>query len=144
MSDSSKNLGWNIIFSAWLIALIASLGSLFFSEVMLFPPCVFCWYQRICMYPLVFIFLAGLFPLDRNVVKYSLPLAGIGWLISIYHNLLSFGIIPESAAPCVQGVSCATVYIKWLGFITIPILSFTAFSMIIALLIFLKRKIPNE
>lgn len=139
MSDV-QNRSWNWLFIAWVVSLVATLGSLFFSEIMHFPPCVLCWYQRICMYPLAVIFLVGLFPLDRSVLRYSLPLVVIGWLISIYHNLLSWGIIPESASPCVQGVSCATVYIQWLGFITIPLLSFFTFTLLLVILLFLRRQ----
>lgn len=117
-----------------MVALVSTLGSLFFSEVMMLPPCLLCWYQRICMYPLVVIFLSGLIPLDRSVLKYSLPLAAIGWIIAFYHNLLYFKILPESAAPCVQGISCTTVQIQWLGFITIPLLALTGFSLILILL----------
>ena len=92
------------------------------------------------MYPLVVILVAGLFPLDLSVVRYSLPLAVIGWLTSLYHNLLTWGLIPASASPCSQGVSCATKYIQWLGFITIPLLALFAFSIIIGLLLALRRR----
>ncbi|MFP5384768.1 MAG: disulfide bond formation protein B [Bacteriovoracia bacterium] len=127
---------WSVIFLCWIVALISTLGSLFFSEVMKLPPCVLCWYQRICMYPLVLIFLAGLFPLDKAVIKFSFPLAGVGWLIAVYHNLLYYRILPESASPCVQGISCTTVQLQWLGFITIPLLSLFAFTLLLVLLIF--------
>lgn len=131
---------WTTLFIAWFLAALATLGSLFFSEVMMFPPCILCWYQRICMYPLVVILLAGLFPFERKVVKFSLPLALIGWGIAVYHNLLYYKILPESAAPCVQGISCTTVQIQWLGFITIPFLSLMAFSLIILFLVITNRK----
>lgn len=132
------------IFSAWFLALMATLGSLFFSEVMLFPPCVLCWYQRICMYPLVVILLAGMFPVSKDVVKYSLPLVVIGWGIGIYHNLLYYNILPESAAPCVQGISCTTKFIEWFGFLTIPLLSLIAFTLILILLLLTHRNLRNE
>jgi disulfide bond formation protein DsbB len=119
---------------AWLCALIASLGSLFFSEVMEFVPCVLCWYQRICMYPLVLILGLSLYKQENSATLYALPLALIGFAIALYHNLLHYEIVPESASPCIQGVPCSTVYINWLGFITIPILSMSAFVIIIALL----------
>ena len=139
--NNKQNIGWNILFVAWLLALISTLGSLFFSEIMMFPPCVLCWYQRICMYPLVFILLAGLFPFDKVVLKFSLPLVALGWFISVYHNLLHYGIIPESAAPCVLGASCSTVYVNWFGFVTIPFLSFTSFSILLVLLTLFYRKL---
>ena len=132
-----------LCFSAWLLATIASLGSLFFSDVMAFIPCSLCWYQRIAMYPLVVILLVGLFPFDGKVVKFALPLAFIGLMISLYHNLLHWGIVPESAAPCVQGIPCSTQYINWLGFITIPVLSMAAFSIIFILLLLLRKQL-NE
>jgi len=138
------NKAWGTLFGAWLVACFATLGSLFFSEVMKFPPCVLCWYQRIGMYPLVFILLAGLFPVSKSVFKFSLPLAATGWLISLYHNLLYYKILPESAAPCVQGVSCTTVFIKWFGFVTIPLLSFVAFTLILILLFSTYRNLAHE
>lgn len=129
---------WLLLFCAWLIALISTMGSLFFSEVMLLPPCILCWYQRIAMYPLVVILLAGLFPFDAKVIRFSFPLALIGWIIAIYHNLLYYQILPESASPCIQGISCTTVQLNWLGFITIPLLSLTAFTIFLVLLIMTK------
>jgi len=140
MIESNKEHAWIVLFTCWIIALTGSLGSLFFSEVMMYPPCLLCWYQRIFLYPLVIIFLVALFPLDRAVLKYSLPLVILGWSVAIYHNLLYYKILPESAAPCVQGISCTSVHIEWLGFITIPFLSFFAYSLILILLIIFKKK----
>jgi len=119
------------------------MGSLFFSYVMAFAPCVLCWYQRIFLFPLVIILAIGLFPLDKNVVKYALPLAIMGWLIAIYHNLLYAGIIPESIQPCSQGVSCTEEYIEIFGFLSIPALSLLSFSIIIALLIVIHRRMAK-
>lgn len=96
------------------------------------------------MYPLVLIFLVGLIPFDRSVIKFSLPLVVLGWLIAIYHNLLYYKILPESAAPCVMGISCTTVQIEWFGFITIPFLSLTAFTLILILLTFSYRILNRE
>lgn len=141
MSDISDNQNsWSLIFGAWLISCISMGGSLFFSEVMEFPPCILCWYQRIAMYPLVAIFMVGLFPLSKEVFKYSTPFVALGWLIALWHNLLHLGIIEEDLSPCREGVSCSTVYINWMGFITIPLLSFVAFSLLgIILFIFYRR-----
>jgi disulfide bond formation protein DsbB len=139
-SKKTADLGWNILFPAWLLALAASLGSLFFSEVMGFPPCVLCWYQRIFLFPLVFLFTTGLYFFDRSVVRYSVPLAFAGWLVALYHNLLTYGVIPESIRPCSQGVSCTEKYIDLLGFLTIPMLSFLTFTAILLLLFILNRR----
>ena len=126
---------WILIFSAWLVAAVSTLGALFFGEVMQLPTCVLCWYQRIFMFPLVLMLPIGLFPLDRKVVSYALPLAVLGWLVAVYHLLLIAGVIPEAMQPCTQGVPCSETVIEWFGFVTIPLLSLVAFSTIIALLV---------
>lgn len=130
------------IYAAWFIALTATVGSLFFSEVMNLPPCVLCWYQRIAMYPLVIIIAAGIVMNDARMKYYALPISVGGLAIAVYHNLLYYGLIPESITPCTQGISCTSVQIEWFGFVTIPFLSLTAFVLITLLLLFYKpRKI---
>ena len=131
---------WLLLFFAWVVASISLLTSLFFSDVMEYVPCTLCWYQRIAMYPLVIIFLVGLLTDDKSVLKYSFSFVGLGWALAFYHNLLQFGIIPESASPCVDGVPCSAKYFELLGFITIPMLSFIAFSIIVVLLFIIKER----
>jgi len=126
---------WMLLFAAWLVAAVSTLGSLFFSEVMELIPCVLCWYQRIFMFPLAIILLVGLFPLDKKVVKYALPIAIIGLLFTVYHCLLFFGFIPENLQPCSQGISCADDNMELFGFLPIPLLSLTSFLIIIVLLL---------
>jgi disulfide bond formation protein DsbB len=139
-SDQAANTNWMLLFLCWLLVSISVTGSLFFSYVLEFEPCVLCWYQRICLFPLVLILAAGLFPFDKSVVKYSLPLAIAGGLTALYHTLLYAGIIPENIQPCSKGVSCTEKYIELFGFISIPMLSFLAFSTVIALLLVLKKR----
>lgn len=141
LSSRSSSKSLTLVFSAFLVSLIATFGSLFFSEIMNFIPCSLCWYQRIFIYPLVFIFLINLLFPDDKMFKYAFPLVIIGWSISVYHNLLMFKIIPEELSPCVQGVPCSVDYLNWFGFITIPLLSFLAYTTILILLIILKKEI---
>ena len=119
---------WTLVFGAWLIAGASTLGALFFGEIMKLPPCSLCWYQRIFMFPLVFVLPFALFPLDRNVVRSVVPLAAFGGLLALLHVLIVEGIVPERVAPCRQGVPCSETVIEWLGFVTIPLLSMTAFA----------------
>lgn len=128
-----------ILYFAWAFALISTLGSLFFSEVLHFTPCVLCWYQRICMYPLVIILAVGILKKDKHLPLYILPLSLIGLVISIFHNLLYYKILPESDAPCTLGVSCTTKFIEILGFITIPFLSFVGFLLITLCMLLYRR-----
>ncbi len=137
---NQKNTNWYILFLCWLLVSVSAMGSLFFSSVMEFAPCVLCWYQRIFLFPLVLILAIGLFPFDKKVVKYTLPLAIVGWLTAAYHNLLYAGIIPKSLQPCSQGVSCTEEYINLFGFLSIPMLSLLSFSTIITLLIILYKR----
>lgn len=144
MTHSNQNSSnWTILFLCWLVAGVSAMGSLFFSYIMGFAPCILCWYQRIFLFPLVIILAVGLFPFDKNVVKYALPLAIAGWLTALYHNLLYAGIIPESIQPCSQGVSCTEEYIELFGFLSIPMLSLLSFSTITAILIILSRRISK-
>lgn len=139
VATSIDQFDWWLLFFCWMLATIATMGSLFFSEVMEIQPCVLCWYQRIFMYPLVAIFLVGLFPFDRKVVWYALPIAVMGWGIAVYHYLLYSGFIPENMQPCSQGVSCKEVSLELLGFITIPMLSILSYTAIIALLLVVRK-----
>lgn len=128
-----------ILYIAWVQSLVAMSGSLFFSEVMKLPPCILCWYQRILMYPLTVIIAIGILRRDKGIYQYVLPLSLTGLVIAIYHNLLYYGIIPESIQPCRLGISCTTRQIEWFGFITIPLMSLTAFAVItVCMLVFRK------
>ena len=142
-SEPLTNPNWKLLFTCWMIASVSALGSMFFSEIMDLPPCALCWYQRVFMFPLVIIFLAGLFPFDRNIVRYTLPLAAAGWGIALYHLLLTSGFIPERLQPCRKGVSCSETYLDLFGFLTIPMLSLISFSVIVALLIVLKWRLSK-
>ena len=132
--NSTAHAAWLLIFAAWLVATASMLGALFFGEIMDLSPCVLCWWQRICMFPLVLILPAALFPLDLKVVRYTLPLAVGGWLFALFHVLLMAGVIPEDLKPCTRGIPCSEKVIEWFGFVTIPLLSLLAFSAVIAFL----------
>ena len=124
---------------AFLQAVVAMTGSLYFSEVLQLIPCVLCWYQRITMYPLVAIALVGLLRKDAKVYQYILPLSLIGLAIATYHVILYYGVNwgfhPEWVGPCQAGISCTTRYLEWGGFITIPLMSWTAHLVISALML---------
>ena len=124
---------------AWLIVLISITASLYFSEIKLYVPCALCWVQRIAMYPLIAILTVGIILKDKNLPLYVLPLSIFGSIVAFYQTLLNWGVVPERLAPCQLGISCTTKYINWFGFITIPLLSFTAFILIIfAMIIYVK------
>lgn len=141
MSKITEYLGY-VAFGA---ALTATLGSLYLSEILGWVPCELCWYQRVCMYPLVLIIGIGVMRRDKGWMPTAMALAGIGWVISLYHSLLQWGVISASLAPCTGGVSCAVKETEpWLGFITIPFMAFVAFSIILVTSVVLWRGVKND
>src|SRR3546814_20190480 len=96
-------------------------------------PCELCWYQRIVMFPLVFVLAVGLATSDTQVFRYALPLVAAGWLVAAYHNLLYVGVIPEALQPCGAGPSCAKADLNLFGFISLPLLSLVAFTTLAAI-----------
>ncbi|PFP29559.1 disulfide bond formation protein B [Bacillus sp. AFS073361] len=124
---------------AWIAAIIATLGSLYFSEVMHFIPCTLCWYQRIFMYPLAIILGVAVYRNDQGIYKYALPLSIIGLLIAGYHTLLQKIPYLQQFEMCTTGVPCSKDYINWLGFVTIPLLALIAFMVITICLIIISR-----
>ncbi len=119
---------------AFVIATVATLGSLYYSEIAGFIPCRLCWYQRILMYPLVIVTLVGALKRDEYLPAYVLPLSIIGVFVSGYHILMERGIIPPSAT-CAADVPCNISYVSYLGFITIAVMAFTAFTLITFIMI---------
>lgn len=132
--------GRGLLLAAWLMALLGTVGSLFFSDVMGYAPCVLCWYQRIALYPLVLIIGVGIATGDKRVGRYALPLTLVGLAIAIYHNLLYYGYIPESITPCTEGVPCNAVQLELLGFITIPFMALVGFVSVAACILAFSYK----
>ncbi|MDP4104037.1 MAG: disulfide oxidoreductase [Bacillota bacterium] len=128
----------SLLFS-WIAAVIATLGSLYFSEVLHFIPCTLCWYQRIFMYPLAIILGVAFYRNDRGIYRYSLPLSIIGMVISGYHILLQKVPYLQQFEMCKTGVPCSKDYLNLLGFLTIPMMAFTAFTIITICLVILAR-----
>ncbi len=130
------------LYALWLQAIAAMLGSLYFSEVLRFEPCALCWYQRIFVYPIVFLVPVGLYLKDKHISKYILVLIIPGLLISIYQNLLQYGLISVSTT-CLYGTSCTILYINYLGFITIPLLSLLSYFFILVCAV-INIKLENK
>lgn len=133
-----------LLYLAFAQAVIATLGSLYFSEILLWPACVLCWYQRIVMYPQVILLGVGIMREDKNVAWYSLPLTLIGVVIAAYHTALQYQWLPESAATCRSGISCTEVQVALFGFITIPLMALVGFIVISASLYLYHRMVNSS
>lgn len=134
-----KDTRENMMFFAWAVSVIATLGSLYFSEVRQFDPCELCWYQRILMYPIILILGIAIVVKDYQAARYSAVFSGIGLLVSLYHYLIQKVAFFTNQAPACGQVPCTSQYINWGGFITIPFLALIAFILIFITSILLLR-----
>jgi disulfide bond formation protein DsbB len=123
---------------AWVVALVATLGSLYFSDVADFIPCRLCWFQRIAMYPLALILFLAVIGRDRRGAYYAVALPVVGAVISVWHLYIEAN--PEAESPaCRIGAPCSTKWIDEFGYVTIPMLALTAFAAIATLLVLALR-----
>jgi disulfide bond formation protein DsbB len=136
--DAIRNLLWGYeLWGAFVVAAIATGGSLFYSQVAGFIPCEFCWFQRMMMYPLSILTLLIAARGDNRAARYLLPLPVVGAGTSIYHMLLEHHVIKEPGACTLTGGGCTANWIALhsFGYLTIPTLALTAFLLLIGFLV---------
>lgn len=125
----------------WIGLALTFAGSaltLFYSEILGFPPCPLCWWQRVFLYPQVLIFALALYKRDRAAADYAILLSIAGAAVALYHHALQ--VLPAGSLPCpAQGVSCAQRFIFEFGYITFPLMAFSLFAFIIALMLFVRK-----
>jgi hypothetical protein len=127
-------LGTATLWLAFVVALTATAGSLYLSEVAGFIPCTLCWYQRIAMYPLVIVLGVAAWRGDGGIRRYVVPVAAIGALIAAYHIALQrLPGLPSGS--CSLDAPCTAIYVERFGFVTIPVMALIAFLTILTLLI---------
>lgn len=123
--------------ATFAVAATSMLGSLYYSEVVGFVPCEFCWFQRIAMYPLAILTLIAAITRDRGAARYIVPLATIGLMLSIYHYQLQ--LFPGQATVCSPEAPCTTRYVNQFGFVSIPFMAGCGFVSILLLELGLRR-----
>jgi disulfide bond formation protein DsbB len=136
--DAIRNLLWGYeLWGAFVVAAIATGGSLFYSQIAGFIPCEFCWFQRMMMYPLSILTLLIAARGDNRAARYLLPLPVVGAGTSIYHMLLEHHVIKEPGACTLTGGGCTANWIALhsFGYLTIPTLALTAFLLLIGFLV---------
>ena len=119
---------------SWLMALAATLGSLYFSEIAGFIPCELCWYQRIAMYPLVVVLGIAVVRREHGVRRYVIPVAAIGAVISSYHALIQHFPALATGGTCDIGIPCTAAWVWKFGFVSIPFMALVSFAVIVTLL----------
>ena len=138
-----KNLENSLLF-IWVVSLVATLGSLYFSDIRGYVPCTMCWFQRIFMYPILVMTTVAIIQKNAKIAVTTAVFSIIGGCISLYHyGIQKIDFLSDSAPACGQ-VSCTGQYINWLGFITIPFLALTAFLLIAITSIYMIRQLKEE
>lgn len=133
------------ILCAFLVSLGATAGSLYYSDIIGFLPCTFCWYQRIFIYPQVILLGLALWRRERTILPYSIALACIGFVIALYQYLFLLGAAPDPACSATTSISCAVPYVNGFGYISIPLMGLTTFGATLAFLLAssVRNKISN-
>ena len=139
----SKKLENSLLF-IWIVSLVATLGSLYFSEIRGYEPCELCWYQRIFMYPIVILTTVAYIQKNALIALTVALFACIGGALSLYHYGIQKVPFLQDSAPACGRVACTGYYINWLGFITIPFLALTAFIIIAAVSLYMLKVLKEE
>ena len=135
----TREIGPNAVMAAWVVSIVATSGSLYFSEGAGFVPCELCWYQRVAMYPLVVVLGVAAFRNSSLVRWYAVPLAGVGALVAIYHYALQ-RVPALDTGTCAPEAPCTQTWLNEFGFISIPSMALTAFGAILVLLLVFHRQ----
>jgi disulfide bond formation protein DsbB len=141
--EAAASLAGHEITLAFFVALTATLGSLYLSEVVHLIPCTYCWYQRIAMYPLVLLFGIAWFRKDNGIRHYAIPMAAIGLLIASYHYLIQQ--VPSLGGPaCSSTVPCTAAWFFEFGYMSIPYMAGSAFALILVLMVAIHVRVRPE
>ncbi|HEY4519442.1 MAG TPA: disulfide bond formation protein B [Candidatus Paceibacterota bacterium] len=121
-----------------VVSLGASLTTLYYSEVLGFTPCVLCWWQRIFLYPQVFLLGFAAHRKDAGMAFYSIVLSGLGLLVALYHHALQMGWVVTAPCAAEGTVSCAQRLLFEFGYITYPLMAASVFLFLIVLMLFVR------
>jgi len=140
--DLLDDLGRVALWLAWVVALVTTLGSLYYSQVAGFVPCELCWLQRIAIYPLAVVLLIAAVRRDRSIWIYAVPVAALGSLVSIYQSQLQ--AFPTQSTFCSTTTPCSARYVWQFGFVSLPFMALTAFVFIITMLLVARATDPDR
>ena len=138
----ADGIGELALWLAWLVATVTTVGSLYYSLGANFEPCEFCWYQRICVYPLSVILLIAAVRRDRDVWRYALPLAVIGMALGVYHTQLQ--AFPDQGSSCPLTNPCTLRHVWEFGFVSLPMMNLAACTFIATMLAVAARHQPSS
>ncbi len=123
----------------FIFSIVGVIGSLIYSNVIGYPPCMFCWYARIFLYPQMFLYGLALYHKDELVYRYTKILTILGIIFGTYHYITE--MIGSAPIPCsAGGVSCLTRYVFLFGFVSIPFMVLSIF-VLLASILFAKARV---
>lgn len=115
-----------------IVAITATTGSLFYSDIAGYTPCKLCWLERIFMYPQAILLTAAHLWQDRTILRYSILLTVPGLLLAGYHYLLQIGVFVTTTCSTVGfSLSCSDRFFLTYGYITIPMMCLVAFALLL-------------
>ena len=136
---SSRLLGKNIYAIGLIVSLGLSTATLIYSEVIGFPPCQLCWYARIALYPQVILFAVGIWRPARELLISAGILSGLGLFVTLYNAYIQ--VAGSNSLLCLEGAeSCATIYVREFGFVTIPVMAVIGFIFLFVLTVSAYRE----
>ena len=127
---------------AWIVALVTTLGSLYYSEIAHYTPCKLCWFQRIAVYPFAIVLLVAALRRDRSVAWYVVPIASIGALFAAYNTQLQ-AFPNQHSAFCTTTEPCSVRYVWKFGFVSLPFMALSAFAFVIVMTVVAARFAPD-
>jgi disulfide bond formation protein DsbB len=128
---------------AWLVAVVTTLGSLYYSKVQEFVPCELCWYQRICIYPFAVILGIAAWRRDASIRVYAIPVFAIGIVISTYHTWIQAFPPADGTSFCTAAAPCTTRYVWEFGFVSLPFMALSAL-VVMTVLLLVARPAPRR
>ncbi|MET0420958.1 MAG: disulfide bond formation protein B [Acidimicrobiia bacterium] len=142
-TSMTRAVGAQAVLVAWLVAVVTTAGSLYYSEHLGFLPCELCWYQRILMYPLVIVLGVAVLNRDRFVWITGLVFVVLGVPLSLYHWLVERVPSLAESTSCSVTAPCSAPYFEKFGYVTLAWMCMSSFLLIGSLLV-ISATVPKD
>ena len=126
-----KNINGCVLLLGFTVTLFGTFLTLYYEYGLQYLPCDLCWYQRIFLYPQVFLFAYAWYKKDKAILPYIFILSIVGLIIASYHHLLQIGFdLYKPCSTALFAVSCAKPSFIEFGFVTFPFMAVVLFGFV--------------
>lgn len=125
---------------AFLLTLAGTAMTLYYSEVLGFAPCGWCWVQRVFLWPQALLFGVALWKQERSVADFSIALSVFGVAAALYQHYLQMGGSAVIPCPASGAGDCAQRILFEFGYITFPLMAATLFGFLIVLMLYIRKR----